>query len=112
MAVRVGLALEREEAGNRVARMEPSEVAAYLEGRGFVVLRTERYAMYYPHHPGRVFSFLSQAHIYPVVRAAWRVANALIGRFGNKMVVVAERVQSAEALEQASSTPSPARSAV
>src|SRR3970282_1309832 len=58
LAIRLGLALEAEEAGNRVARMEPLEVAAFLEARGYVVLRAERYAMYYPHHPGAVFSLL------------------------------------------------------
>lgn len=91
LAIRMGLALEREEAGNRVARMEPSEVAAFLEARGFAVLRAERYAMYYSHRPGAVFSLLSRPFVYPVVRVGWRVANALLGRFGNKMVVVAER---------------------
>jgi glycosyltransferase involved in cell wall biosynthesis/SAM-dependent methyltransferase len=91
VAVRLGLALEREEAGNRVARMEPSEVAAFLEARGYTVLRAGRYAMYYPHQPGPVFSLLSRPLIFPVVRAGWRFGNALLGRFGNKMVVLAER---------------------
>ncbi len=91
LAIRLGLALETEEAGNRVARMEPSEVAAFLEARGYVVLRAERYAMYYPHHPGAVFSLLSRPFVFPIVRVGWRFANALLGRFGNKMVVVAER---------------------
>jgi len=91
LAIRLGLALETEEAGNRVARMEPSEVAAFLEARGFVVLQAERYAMYYPHHPGAVFSLLSRPSFFPIVRVGWRLANALLGRFGNKMVVIAER---------------------
>lgn len=91
LAVRLGLALETEEAGNRVARLEPSRVAEYLRGRGFRVLRAQRYAMYYPHHPGVVFWLLSLPLIFPVVRQSWRVANAIVGRFGNKMVVVAER---------------------
>ena len=34
LAIRLGLALEKEAAGNRVARMDPSEVAAFLEARG------------------------------------------------------------------------------
>lgn len=91
LAVRLGLALETEEAGNRVARLEPSEVASYLETRGFSVLRAERYAMYYPHRPGVVFRLLSRPFIFPVVRHGWRAVNAALGRFGNKMVVVAER---------------------
>jgi ubiquinone/menaquinone biosynthesis C-methylase UbiE len=94
LAIRMGLALETEEAGNRVARIEPSEVAAYLEARGFEVLRRERYAMYYPHHPGRVFRVLSAPTVFPIARLGWRMANAILGRFGNKMVVVAERAQS------------------
>jgi SAM-dependent methyltransferase len=92
IAVRFGMALEKEEAGNRVRRMEPAEVAAFLQARGFVVLDAGRYAMYYPHKPGRAFTLLSRPLVFPVVRAAWRLANALFGRFGNKMVVVAERV--------------------
>ena len=91
VAIRFGLAHETEAAGNRIARMEPSEVAAFLEVRGFGVLRADRYAMYYPHHPGRVFRLLSRPLVFPFVRTAWRLANGLIGRWGNKMVVVAER---------------------
>ena len=103
------MALETEEAGNRVARLEPSEVAVFLEARGYVVLRAERYAMYYPHHPGAVFNILSRPLVIPIVRAGWRLSNALLGRFGNKMVVVAERDQSA-ADSQSPSTPSSTRS--
>jgi len=95
LAVRMGLALEVEEAGNRVARLEPAEVAAFLEARGYVVLHAGRYAMYYPHHPGFVFDLLSRPLVFPVVCLGWRLANALLGRFGNKMVVVAERTQQA-----------------
>lgn len=95
LAIHLGLALETEGAGNRVARMVPSETAAFLEARGYSVLRAERYAMYYPHRPGAVFDLLSRRYVFPVVRMGWRVANALFGQFGNKMVVVAERDPSA-----------------
>jgi glycosyltransferase involved in cell wall biosynthesis/SAM-dependent methyltransferase len=93
LAIRLGLAIEREDAGNRVIRLEPSELGAYLEVRGFVVLRAERYAMYYSHRPGRIFRLLSLPVVFMVVRVGWRAANALLGRFGNKMVIVAERTQ-------------------
>jgi glycosyltransferase involved in cell wall biosynthesis/ubiquinone/menaquinone biosynthesis C-methylase UbiE len=93
LAIRIGLALETEPAGNRVIRLEPSEVATYLEERGFEVLRAQRYAMYYPHHPGAAFRFLSRPVLFGATRFGWRVANALLGRFGNKMVVIAERPQ-------------------
>lgn len=110
LAIRLGLALEIEDSGNRVARLEPAEVSAFLRARGFVVLRAERYAMYYPHHPGSVFRLLSRPVVFPVVRVGWRLANALLGRFGNKMVVVAERDQSAELASPSPPTPSPIRS--
>src|SRR5439155_661416 len=42
LAVRLGLALAREEAGNRVARLLPAEVAAELRARGFRVVHADR----------------------------------------------------------------------
>jgi len=94
LAARVGLALEREEAGNRVARVEPSEVAAFLRSRGYRILRAQRYAMYYRHRPGALSTLLSLPVVYPLVRVGWHGVNAVFGRFGNKMVVVAERESS------------------
>jgi SAM-dependent methyltransferase len=94
LAIRLGLALETEEAGNLVARMDPSKAAAFLEARGYRVLRSDRYAMYYPHHPGAVFRLLSRPFLFPIAHTGWRLANAMFGRFGNKMVVVAERIES------------------
>jgi SAM-dependent methyltransferase len=91
LATRLGLALETEPAGNRVARLEPAEVADFLQARGYMIVKAERYAMYYPHQPGAVFRLLSQPGIFPIVRICWRIANVVLGRFGNKMVVVAER---------------------
>ncbi len=95
-AIRLGIALETEEAGNRVERLEPVEVASFLAARGFTVLRAQRYAMYYPHAPGRAFAVLSLPLIYQLVRVSWLAANLVIGPMGNKMVVVAERRQSLE----------------
>jgi SAM-dependent methyltransferase len=91
LAIRLGLALETEAAGNRVGRLEVDEVARYLERRDFVILRAERYGMYYPHHPGAIFRLLSRPVLYPLVRVGYRLGNRLVGRFGNKLVVVAER---------------------
>jgi SAM-dependent methyltransferase len=91
IAVRAGIALEREESGNRVARLTPTEVAGVLRTADFRPIVTERYAMYYRHEPGWVFRSLSRGGVFPLVRAGWKVVNGLIGRFGNKLVVVAER---------------------
>jgi SAM-dependent methyltransferase len=90
-AVRGGLALEREDAGNRVARLDPSEVAAFLRGQGFDVVVSERYGMLYRHHPGAPSRFLSRRRVFPVTVAALRGANAVAGRLGNKLTVQALR---------------------
>ncbi len=91
VAVRAGLALDREVAGNVVARLGTSEVVDVLQSAGFRPLVAKRYAMYYKHEPGAAFRALSRWPIFPLVRAGWQIGNKLIGWAGNKMVVVAER---------------------
>jgi glycosyltransferase involved in cell wall biosynthesis/SAM-dependent methyltransferase len=92
VAIRLGLALEREEAGNRVARISPAEVAGALRETGWRVARAGRYAMYYPHAPGRIFAFLSKPGFYHLALAALAAFNAAGGsRLGNKATVVAVR---------------------
>ncbi len=54
LAVRLGLALEFEEAGNRVERLREREIADALEAAGFDIVVAQRYAMYFRHEPGRV----------------------------------------------------------
>jgi SAM-dependent methyltransferase len=91
IAVRAGLALEREEAGNVVRRMTPAETMGRFQISGFHPLRSERYAMYYRHEPGRVTRLLSRPALLPLVKAGWRAANFVLGRIGNKLVVVGRR---------------------
>jgi ubiquinone/menaquinone biosynthesis C-methylase UbiE/uncharacterized protein YbaR (Trm112 family) len=91
IGIRFGVALEREEAGNRVARLEPAAVTAALRSAGFRIIRADRYAMYYHHVPGRITAFLSRKPILPVAVFGWRVVNRLVGRAGNKLTIVAVR---------------------
>jgi SAM-dependent methyltransferase len=91
LAVRLGLAQEREEAGNRVARLDPGEVAAFLRERGFEVVRAERYGMLYRHRPGAPSRLLSRPGLFPATVAGLRAANAVAGRLGNKLTVQALR---------------------
>jgi SAM-dependent methyltransferase len=90
-AVKLGVAEEVEEAGNLVERLDPSQVVSVLGRAGFRPVRVERYAMLYRHEPGVAMRLLSLAPVYPVVLAAFRIANAVAGRIGNKLVVVGER---------------------
>ena len=90
-AVKCGLAEDVEEAGNVVARLDPSSVAQFLRRQGFDVARCGRYAMLYRHRPGRPMRFLSSPVVFQLAVLAFRAANAIVGRFGNKLVVVGVR---------------------
>lgn len=91
VAVKLGLALEVEEAGNRVGRVESTEIASALASSGFSVTRARRYAMYYKHDPRLTSKLLSLPVVLPVARAAYLSADALIGRAGNKLTMQATR---------------------
>jgi len=91
LAVKLGLALHKEESGNVVARLRPKDVSVELERQGFQTLRAGRYLMYYRHEPGRIFALLSLPGLFVLARASWRAGNAMLGRWGNKLTVVAEK---------------------
>jgi glycosyltransferase involved in cell wall biosynthesis/uncharacterized protein YbaR (Trm112 family) len=90
-AIRFGIALEREEAGNRVERLRIEELCEELDAAGFSVVDASRYAMFYRHRPGRVMRSLSSPLVYDLVRAVWRAGNAVLGAAGNKLTVQAVR---------------------
>lgn len=91
LAVRLGLALEREEAGNPVARLDLDEVKAALSEHGFHVVEAHRYGMYYRHHPGSVSHLLSRRRLFPLATGALRALNDAGGGIGNKLTVQAVR---------------------
>ena len=90
-AVRLGIADDVEEAGNVVARLDPNTVKSFLEERGFRVARCERYAMFYRHRPGIPMRILSLPGVFQLAQLGLGVANRLVGRWGNKLVVVGVR---------------------
>jgi SAM-dependent methyltransferase len=90
-AVRLGLAENEEEAGNRVRRMTLDEISRELSSRGFRTIRPHRYAMYYRHWPGRAVRVLSSPPLLPLAQASLNVLNRVAGRFGNKLTVQAIR---------------------
>jgi ubiquinone/menaquinone biosynthesis C-methylase UbiE len=91
IGIRLGIALDREDAGNRVVRLQPATVASALESAGFRVVRADRYAMYYHHVPGRLMRLLSRRGLVRLTILVWRIANWTIGRVGNKATIVAVR---------------------
>jgi ubiquinone/menaquinone biosynthesis C-methylase UbiE/uncharacterized protein YbaR (Trm112 family) len=90
-AVRVGLAEDEEEAGNRVRRLTLDEIGEELSTRGFRTIRPHRYAMYYQHWPGKPMRILSKPLLFPLARAGLNTLNQFAGRFGNKLAVQAIR---------------------
>jgi demethylmenaquinone methyltransferase/2-methoxy-6-polyprenyl-1,4-benzoquinol methylase len=95
-AVRAGVALEREEAGNAVARLSQEEVSPVLEARGFRVTAASRYAMFYRHEPKWAVRRLSHPAAIAPAKLAWRLANLALGRFGNKLCVQASKASALE----------------
>jgi SAM-dependent methyltransferase len=91
LAVRLGVAHEREEAGNVVARLTLDEVRGTLAGCGFRAERASRYAMFYRHEPGPAMRVFSRPLLLPVAKLGWRAANLGAARAGNKLAVQAVR---------------------
>jgi SAM-dependent methyltransferase/uncharacterized protein YbaR (Trm112 family) len=94
LAVRLGIALEREDAGNHVARLRPGDVVRTLCDAGFEV-QARRYFMYYKHEPGALMRTASRPILGSVYRGATRAIDSAIGRFGNKLQVTAVRKRAA-----------------
>jgi len=82
---------EREESGNRVARLTLDDVRSTLAARGFHIVAAERYGMYYRHEPGRAVRLLSHQPLLGLAQVSFRLANALAGPLGNKLTVQAVR---------------------
>jgi ubiquinone/menaquinone biosynthesis C-methylase UbiE/uncharacterized protein YbaR (Trm112 family) len=93
VAVRLGLAEHREEAGNVVRRLTLAEIVSELAAHGFESIAPHRYAMYYRHWPGRTSRLLSRPRLLALATGGLLVANRLAGRFGNKLAVQAIRVR-------------------
>jgi 2-polyprenyl-3-methyl-5-hydroxy-6-metoxy-1,4-benzoquinol methylase len=91
VAVRLGLSVDVEDAGNVVKRLSPSEVSTILRGCGFNMVMWRRTLMYYPHQPNRWFKILDYPLAFPLAKAAFQIANLAIGRWGNKLSLAAVR---------------------
>jgi SAM-dependent methyltransferase len=91
IAVRLGIALEEEDAGNRVERVSTEQIAACLAEHGLDVVGVDRYAMYYRHEPGRWMRFFSRRRSFPLARRAIVAFNLVLGSAGNKLSVRAMR---------------------
>ena len=101
LAVRVGVAREFEEAGNRVERLRPKDVVSCLERAGLRVTKAQRYAIFYRHHPGWAARVLSLPGLAAFIQLALLATILSSGRFGNKLTVQAARDSRGDQLERA-----------
>jgi ubiquinone/menaquinone biosynthesis C-methylase UbiE len=92
LAVRLGLLPIKEEAGNLVLRLRPASVSKQLSSLGYGRQHSQRYLVRYGHPPGRWWRLLDHPLTFGVAKAAFLVLGVRIfGRWGNKLVFVAER---------------------
>ena len=91
LAVRLGIALDREDAGNRVERVTPRQLSSALAQQGFEVVGVDRYAMYYQHEPRWAMHLLSRRRAFTASRLAIVGFNHVLGSIGNKLSVRAVR---------------------
>jgi SAM-dependent methyltransferase len=89
--VKLGISQAWEDAGNRVARLRPQDLARELRAHGFDVTAEGRYLMYYRHEPGSIMRLASRPLTRRAYRAAVSLADAALGRWGNKLQVTAKR---------------------
>jgi SAM-dependent methyltransferase len=91
LAVHLGVAVEVEEAGNRVRRLVARDVAASLRAAGFPRVTWRRTLMYYPHEPFKWFRWFDPLPCFGLFRAGFWSVNLLFGRWGNKLALGATR---------------------
>ena len=78
VAVLLRISTNTEEAGNRVMRIQPADVASVARAMKCVVAGWWRYLMYYPHQPGSSFRRLDGPFLFLVARAVFLAINATI----------------------------------
>jgi 2-polyprenyl-3-methyl-5-hydroxy-6-metoxy-1,4-benzoquinol methylase len=91
LAVRMGIAEDVEDAGNEVKRLDPAGVARCLQEQGFPQVSWRRTLMYYQHEPFAWFRWFEKEPMFSSFRLAFAASNAVAGRWGNKLTLVAKR---------------------
>ena len=91
LAVRLGIAVKVEDAGNPVRRLDPKAVTAILHTEGFERIVFQRTLMYYPHEPYRWFTWFDNPLLFFLFRTAFTGTNLAFSRWGNKLSLGATR---------------------
>lgn len=89
IAVKLGLAGDYEEAGNFVYRFHPQQLKKLFNALGLKHPKFKRYGMWYPHQPPKWFGWFDNAILFTIFKIIFFTGNFLLGRWGNKLAVVA-----------------------
>ncbi len=90
-AVRAGLALDYEDAGNFVYRFREDEIYECVAKAGFVSMRYKQYMLYYRHEPFKYARLFEKTFLFNVFPIGFETLSTLAPRLGNKLCVVCER---------------------
>lgn len=91
LAVKMGIAEDVEDAGNEVKRLDPDSVSQCLREQGLRQVSWRRTLMYYQHEPFTWFRWFEKEPMFSTFRLAFAASNAIAGRWGNKLTLVAKR---------------------
>ncbi len=89
LAVRMGLASEYEEAGNYVYRLSPARLVETFRAGGATRWRFRQDLVYYQPWTYRFYRRLEGGIGFRLFRGGFRLANRLLGRWGNSLKAVA-----------------------
>jgi SAM-dependent methyltransferase len=89
VAVKLGLSVDYEDAGNYVYRFSRNELASVFRGLGIGQVTIRRYLMYYHHEPRWYYKLFDKGASFALFRLVFLATNALAGSWGNKLTCVA-----------------------
>jgi len=87
VSIAFGVSTEYE-GEDHVYRFTASELKAWLKRGGFSNPIIDRYIMFYPHIPGRLFRVFDNPILFGIFRVIFYLCNSVFGSFGNKIHVV------------------------
>ena len=91
LAIRMGISQAIEESGNRVHRFSKAELVDFCDQAGLKRPKVSRYVMFYRQEPFKLFRLFESELTFLGFVITYRLVDFLLGRFGNKIALIAER---------------------
>lgn len=89
LAVALGVSGDYEDAGNYVYRLTRAELVSLFRSLNIHSVKIRRYLMYYHHEPRSYYRVFDHALPFRIFQALFLATNALVGRWGNKLMCIA-----------------------